>query len=211
MLPLTHAASALRARGIRSAAVALLAGLLLVPAAAAIRSSTSPPALTGDAAGLRLVRQVNRFYADVPAVRVDVTAGGTLVGLFTLVLRNGVTVAEQARVNEGSTQPTVLVRRENAGTFVRDANRSCWRFVPTNDPQALTGVGKAILSGPGRVSKPRVTGDTITVTLTVQGRTARVVVDRTTSRLLRMDAPGYSARFTSLAKRPALPAPQPRC
>lgn len=210
MHPLAHVRSALPTR-IRAAAVAVLAGLLLVPAAAAVRGATSAPALTGDPAGLRLARQVNRSYANVPAVRVDVSAGGALVGRFTLIVRNGVTVAEQASVSEGSTQPTLLVRRENEGTFVRDANRSCWRFVPAGDPQALTGVGKAVLSGNGRVSKPRVAGDTIVMTLTTQGQTARVVVDRKTSQLRRMEAPGYVARFTSLAKRPTLPVPKPRC
>jgi hypothetical protein len=191
-----------------NAAVAILAGLLLVPTAAAVRASTS---LTGDPAGVRLAKQVNRSYASVPAVRVDVAAGGALVGRFTLVLRNGVTVAEQASVSEGSTQPTLLVRRENEGTFVRDANRSCWRFVPASDPQALTDVGDAVLAGDGRLSKPRTTGDTITMTLTTQGQTARVVVDGKTSRLRRLEAPGYVARFTSLAKRPTLPVTKPRC
>jgi hypothetical protein len=184
---------------------------LLVPTAAAVRASTSAPALTGDPAGLLLARQVNRSYTKVPAVRVEVAAGGAFVGRFTLVLRNGVTVAEQALVNEGSAKPTLLVRRENAGTFVRDANRSCWRFVPAGDPQALTGVGKEMLSATGRVSKPRVAGDTITMTLTTQGRAARIVVDRKTARLRRMDAPGYVARFTSLANAPALPVTKPRC
>jgi hypothetical protein len=154
---------------------------------------------------------VNRSYANVPAVRVDVTAQGAVVGRFTLVMRNGVAVAEQALVSEGSARPTQLVRRENEGTFVRNPSLSCWRFVPAADPQALTDVGKEMLNGGGRVSKPRVSGDTITMTLTTQGQTARVVVDRTTSRLRRIDASGYAARFTTLAKSPTLPVPKPRC
>lgn len=194
-----------------SAAVAILAALLLAPAAGAVRTSTFAPALTGDPAGLQLARQVNRSYANVPAVRVEVSAAGGLVGRFTFLLRNGVTVAEQALVNEGGAQPTLLVRRENAGTFVRDPDRACWRFVPSGDPQALTDVGQPVFAADGRVSKPRVAGDAISMTLTAQGRTLRVVVDRKTSRLRRLEAPGYSARFTSLAKLPTLPAPRPRC
>ena len=189
----------------------VLAVLLLAPTAVAVRSTTSGTALTGDPAGLQLARQVNRSYTKVPAVRVEVSAQGALVVRFTLILRNGVAVAAQALVNEGSAEPTLLVRRENEGTFVRDANRSCWRSVPSTDPQALTDVGKPILSGPGRLSKPRAAGDTITMTLTAQGQTARVVVDRKSSRLRRLDAPGYVGRFTSLAKGPTLPVPKPRC
>ena len=128
---------------------------LIAPAAAAVRSSASGPALTGDPAGLQLVRQVNRSYAKVPAVRIVVTAEGELLGRFTLILRDGVTVAEQALVDEGVPPLTLLVRREKEGTFAR-TNRSCWLFVPAGDPQALTDVGKPILPGDGRVSKPRI-------------------------------------------------------
>jgi hypothetical protein len=196
----------------RTAAVAALAALLLIaPTAAAVRSSASGPSLTGDPAGRELARRVNRSYANVPAVRVEAAVQGALVVRFTLVMRNGVTVAEQALVDEGSEPPTLFVRRESEGTFVRDPDRSCWRFVPASDPQALTDVGAPMLPGPGRVSRPRVTGDTIVLPLTSQGRTARFVIDRKTSRLRRMDAGGYTARFTTLAKRPTLPVPKPLC
>jgi hypothetical protein len=201
-------------RGARSAAGVVLAALLLAPAAAAVvRSSTSGPALTGDATGLQLVRQVNRSYKNVPAARIQITGqGGTLAIQFTVILRDGVAIATQALVTAAG-EKGILVRRENEGTFSRDPNSSCWRFLPPNDPQALTGVGKPILSGPGRVSKPRVAGDTITMTLTAStGQTSRVVVDRKTSRLRRMNgAPDYLARYTSLAKRPTLAVPKPRC
>jgi len=203
MHPLAHA---------RSAAVVVVAGLLLVPAAAAIRSSTSGPALTGDAAGLELARQVNRSYASVPGVRLVVTdPDGVLFVRFTLVLREGVVVAAQALVNEGGAKRSLLVRRESQGTFVRDPDHSCWRFVPAGDAQALTDVGKPMLSGPARVSRPRVAGDTMTMTLNAQGQTARYVDDRKTSRLLRIDVTGLIARYTSLATRPTLPVPKPRC
>lgn len=188
-----------------------LVALLAAPAAAAVRSSTAGAPLTGDPAGLRLAREVNRAYADVPGVRVDVASNGAVVVRFTLVLRNGVAVAEQALVDEGAERPTLLVRRESEGTFVRDANRSCWRSVPKSDPQELTDVGGPMLSGPGRVSKPRVAGGTVTLTLTREGRTSRLVVDRKTSRLRSMDAGRMVARFTSLARRPALPLPKPLC
>lgn len=201
-------------RTVRVWLVATFFALLLASTAAAVRSSTSGPALTGDPAGLQLVRQVNRSYTSVPAVRVDIAIAGGLVLRFTEVLRNGVVVAEQALARVGGAQPTVLVRRENEGTFVRDPNSSCWRFVPTSDPQALTDVGDPMLAGPGRVSKPRVTGqngENFTMTLTRQGEAAEVVVNRKTSRLFRVYAPGYIARFTSLAKRPTLLVPKPRC
>ena len=197
---------------VQRTAIALVGAIafLIAPAAAAIRSSTSAPVLTGDPAGLQLVRQVNRSYAKVPAVRSVVTAEGELLGRFTLLLRDGVTVAEQALVNEGVPPLALLVRREKEGTFVR-TDRSCWLFLPAGDPQALTDVGKPILPGDGRVSKPRIAGDTITMTLTRLGHTAQVVVDRKTFRLRRLEAPGYLARFTSLATRPTLPVTKPRC
>jgi hypothetical protein len=196
---------------IRTAAAAALVSLLAVPTAAAVRASTSGPPVTGDPAGVRLARDVNRAYANVPGVRVDVTADGELFARFTLVMRKGVVVAEQALVYEGSGRPTLLVQRENEGTWARDSGRACWRYVPKGDPQALTDVGTSMFPSPGRVSKPRATGGTITVTQTAKGQTARLVIDRKTLRLRRMDAAGAVVRFTNLAKRPKLPVPKPRC
>ena len=201
--------AATRALGLGGLAVAVVAALMLAPAAGAVRAS-AVPTLTGDAAGLRLVRQVNRSYATVPAVRIEVTGGG-FTGRFSSVLRNGIVVAQQVLIDEGAPEPTRLVRREHEGTFVHDPNRDCWRFIPKSDPQALTDIGKPLLSGPGQVSRPRIAATTITVTVTSQGHAMRVVIDKRTMRLRRYEADGYLARFTNLSKRPALPTTQPRC
>jgi hypothetical protein len=195
-------------RSLLRCAVAVVALLTLAPAAGAVHTS-AVPALTGDAAGLRLVRQVNRSYETVPAVRLAVAAGGSS-HRFTLVMGNAVVVAEQALVDEGLPDRTLLVRREHQGTFVR-TDRDCWLFVPKSDPQALTDVGKPLLSGPGRVSRPRIAATTITVTITSQGHAMRAVIDKRTMHLLRFEATGFVAHFTNLSKRPALPTTQPRC
>jgi hypothetical protein len=102
------------------------------------------------------------------------------------------------------------VRREREGTYAR-TDRSCWLLMPRGDPHALTDVGKPILHFDGRVSKPKIADDTITMMVTRLGTTAQVVVDRKTSRLRRIEAPGYIASFTSLARRPTLPVTKPRC
>jgi len=188
-----------------------VAVLALAPVAGAVRAPATSPTLSGDPVGLRLVRQVNRSYANVPAVRLDMTAVG-LAARFTLILRNGTVVAERALVDEGASDPTLFVRREHEATFVHNPNRNCWRFVPTGDPQALTDVGKPVLSGAGRVSRPRHAATTVTLTITRQGKAARAVIDKRTLHLLRYEASrGYVARFTNLAKRPTLPSTRPRC
>ena len=196
-------------RSLLRCGVAVAALLTLAPAAGAVRVAAVPP-LSGDAAGLRLVRQVNRSYATVPAVRLE-GAGGGLSARFTLVMRNGVVVAEQALVDEGLPELTLLVRREHQETVAHDPDRDCWTFIPKSDPQALTDVGKSLLSGPGRVSRPRVGATTVTVTITMQGQTLRAVIDKRTMHLRRFEATGYVARFTNLTKAPALPTTQPRC
>jgi hypothetical protein len=208
LVPLGSSATT-RALGLAGLAVAVVALLTLAPAAGGVPTSTAPT-LSGDAAGLRLVRQVNRSYAAVSAVRLEVAAGG-FIGRFTLVMRNGVVVAEQALVDEGGSEATLLVRREHQGTFVHNPNRDCWRSVPASDPQALTDVGKPLLSGPGRVSRPRIAATTITLTITREGHAARAVIDKRTMHLRRFEAVGYLARFTNLSKRPALPTPVPHC
>ena len=196
-------------RSLLRCAVAVVACLTLAPAAGAVRAS-AVPALSGDAAGLRLVGQVNRSYATTPAVRIEV-AGGGFTGRFTSVMRNGVVVAQQAIVDEGVPERTLLVRREHQGTFVHDPDRDCWTFIPKSDPQALTDIGKPLLSGPGRVSRPRIAATTITLTITWEGQAMRAVIDKRTMHLRRFEATGYVARFTNLSKRPALPTSQPRC
>ena len=190
-------------------AVALVVLLTLAPAAGAVRSSAAPT-LTGDAAGLRLVREVNRSYASVPGVRIEV-AGGGFTGRFTSVMRNGVVVAQQVLVEAGAPEPTRLVRREHQGTFLHDPSRDCWRFMPKTDRQALTDIGKPMLSGPGRVSGPQIAATTATLTITSQGHAMRVVIDKRTMHVRRYEATGYLARFTNLSKRPALPTTQPHC
>jgi hypothetical protein len=201
--------AATRALALAGLAVAVIAVLTLAPAAGAVPAS-AVPTLSGDAAGLRLVRQVNRSYATVPAVRIEV-AGGGFTGRFSSVLRNGVVVAQQVLVDEGAPEPTQLVGREHQGTFLHSPSGDCWRFIPKSDPQALTDIGKPMLSGPGQVSRPRIAATTITLTITSQGHAMRAVIDKRTMHLRRYEAAGYLARFTNLSKRPALPTTQPRC
>jgi hypothetical protein len=189
--------------------VAVLA-LVLASVAGAVRTPLAVPTLSGDPAGLRLVRQVNRSYASVPAVRLELTAG-SFAAVFTFSMRNGIVVAERALVDEGAPTPTLLVRREHEGTFVHDPHRDCWRSLPPADPQALTDVGKPVLSGAGTVSRPRYAATTITLAITRSGRTARAVIDKRTLHLRRYEARGYLARFSTLARRPALPRTLPRC
>jgi hypothetical protein len=183
--------------------------LTLAPATAAVHASAAPT-LTGDAAGLRLVRQINRAYANVPGVWADAD-GKDFAGRFTFVMRNGIVVAAQALVDQGAPQPRLLVRPENQGTFQRNRSRACWQFLPKDHSQALTDVGKPLLSGPGRVARPRVAAATITVTITTNGRAMHWVIDKRTMLLRGSTAVGFKADVTNLEKRPTLLATQPRC
>jgi hypothetical protein len=195
-------------------ALAVLALTGTASVAGGAPDATARSGLTGDPAGIRLAAQVNRSYAHVPGVRIDVgggVGGSSLSVRFTFVLRSGVAVAEHAMVDQGADGRSALVRTGNQGTFARDPGRSCWRFVPKTDPQALTDIGEPVLSDVGRVSRPRVSGDMFVLPIATHGLTMRAFVDRGTSQLRRLEAPGYLARFTTLRTKPVVPATKPRC
>ena len=191
----------------------IAAAFLSVSAAGGALAATARSALTGDPAGVRLVKQVNRSYAHVPGIRIDVGGGSGVAIRFTFALRSGLAVAQHAIVDQGASGQTVLVRLGNQGTFVRDPGRSCWRFVPKAkvDRQGLPDIGRPVLSDLGRVSRPRSSGDMFVLPITSNGLTLRAFIDRRTSQLRRLEAAGYSARFTTLRIRPVMPTAKPRC
>ena len=191
---------------------ALVAFVVCVPVA--IAGPARAPGFSGDRKAVALVAQANRSYARVPAVRVDAVVFDTSFR-FTLFLRNGVTWAEQAQVRTDDGEFTI-VGTVDGGSFVKDSGASCWRFVPKSDPQAMEDLGGPVLAGPGRLGRPRTVAGTIEIIATQQGgERMRIVLDRRTLRLKRvtyLSARGnMTARFTTLAAAPPLPATQPRC
>jgi hypothetical protein len=224
-VPHLRAAHRIASADCPSAMLRRLAALCLAATAAAVlptisASSSSRPAerssrwaFSGDHQAIALIERVNKSYRNVRTVRIRATFSGVSID-FTLHLRTGIVWGEQAviRTASGTTTLSGTTRR---GTYVRDAGRRCWRFVPRGDHQALADLGKPVLTGPGQLKPPvpshwgRVLIDVVRSGHTVE----RIVVNHHTHRVVIISTaqPHAIFWFATPHRAPALPSPNPRC
>lgn len=169
----------------------------------------------GDHAGVVLLGQVREAYAKTPAV---VITGGTpaLAVSFTLVLHNGVAVAE-AFTGSRAAHQTVLVKPQNQPTFAHDPGTSCWRALAPSNRQSLTDVGERFpaYSGSSSVGAPVRAQQGWLLTLTAPGTSSTLSIDASTHLVRTIAVTGAAGHLTEHVQTPAsappLPAAQPRC
>jgi hypothetical protein len=192
--------------------------VVFVSSAAAGAASASPP--SGDARGLALLARVQRAYEHVPAVATSATLQG-MNARFTLVLRQGVAVAEEF-VGVTSTGTTTLVARGAGPTYAREAGTSCWRRLAATDQQSLEDVGLRFPDGyKTTVKAPTRTGSEWLLPIHTEGRfpgeggTFVMHIDPKThlikSETGRAGGQPLINHIAALRQPSALPAPQPTC
>lgn len=184
---------------------------------AVISSSVAP----SDPRGLALLAQINKAYTHVPGVKIGLTFNGVSVGSFTEVLRKDTVVAEQF-VGSSSAGTTMLVAPEGSPTFAREPGSTCWKALPSKNPQTLTDIGHptsilGIGTLKGIVVGPPIAGldgdETLRI---VQGATSSfLIINGKTLLIQRVDAstPGKLAEeyISNLTSTPKLLKPGPRC
>ncbi len=89
-----------------------------------------------------LLARVERAYRHVPAVELSVIPRRSTFRSprrFVLILRAGVVLAEE--FTRSGRDGTTLVARRSHPTYSRAAGATCWRRLPSSNPQTLTDVG----------------------------------------------------------------------
>jgi hypothetical protein len=202
---------------VRQAQVLLAAAgaLLAVCPASDAGAAVQPSHAGGDPRGLALLERVRTAYAAVPAVSVTARIGAHPIR-FTLVLRRGVVVAEQLVSGEGA-GATLLVAHGSGSTLAREPGSSCWRALPSSDPQALDDLGRRFPELPGmRVGAPHATPTGWALPITGPGGPYTYAVDRGSGllRSITVRSPGGAPIFEHVSRlraRPTLLTAAPRC
>lgn len=169
----------------------------------------------GGRASVALMRRVTQSYRRVPAVLASTKVGG-VSAQYTIVLRDGVVVAEEF-VGGAGRDLTKLVAPPGSPTYALVPGTSCWRKLAPSDPYSFSNVGKRFPHIPKRVDvfPPRRTATGWLLRVRTGATAATYDIDRATLliRSIKALARGRSTTETlqSLRSAPALISPTPRC
>ena len=196
---------------------ATLAGALA--ALAVVAPAGAQPSSGSSAQGAALAARVSAAYQRVPGVKSSARVGLTALA-FTQTLHGGVVTAEQFEGGTAGSGTTTLIGVQGSPTYRRQSGATCWRALPTSDPQTLTDLGHPFLSAlTGQagitVAAPQRTLAGWVLTLR-QGRAALVLTVTRSYLITAVTAtkPGQAIeRLTirNLARTPPLLAPRPLC
>jgi hypothetical protein len=193
-----------------TAATGLLA--LCVAVTPSAGQSVAPP--SGDPAGLAMLARVHRAYVAVPGVTL-LGRAGSLSFRFTFALRSGVEAAEQVTVSTPNGTATFVARRD-AATFVRHPGSSCWRRLPSSSAQTISSLGLPFPDQPHmRVKPPRRTRTGWLLPVAGDGGPATFAIDGKSMLIRSLTLASQGTRIVeyarTLASRPQLALPEPRC
>ena len=177
--------------------------------------------LTGNLAGVALLRRVETRYRTVPGVRGTVAAPG-FRAIALLSLRLGVVDAQEVRWKAGSSD-LVSVARRGQPSHAYNPLKRCWQTFPRGGGvtfDAAVGshfptLGLTRLQAPRRVPAGWAVGATWKATGAATGRKVVLVIDTPSYLLhsLTMDASGkrLTERFSALATHPQILTPRRFC